>query len=74
MKKLYLLLAICCCATFVYGQRLEITVQLNVGVSRFGGASAEKSSFILVSDAANSGNYTNNPYGRKFGFNYGTGA
>jgi len=73
MKKLYLLLAVCGWTTLANAQKLEIAAQLNSGVSKFGGASAESSSFILVSDVANSGSYTNNPYGRRFGFNYGAG-
>jgi len=73
MKKLYLLLAVCGWATLANAQKLEIAAQLNTGISKFAGASAESSSFILVSDVANSSSYTNNPYGRRFGLNYGGG-
>ncbi|MBF9254413.1 outer membrane beta-barrel protein [Pontibacter sp. 172403-2] len=74
MKKLYLLVVICGWATLAQGQKLEITAQLHTGVSKFGGASAASSSFILVSDVAGSNSYTINPYGRGFGLNYGAGA
>lgn len=68
MKKCLLLLSLLHLAVAAVAQHTEIIGRAGVGLLRFGGASAEGTSFINYSDnfGAPSG-YTNNPYSSRFG-------
>lgn len=74
MKKIGQLILPFIFLTTSYGQSTEYSIHFNSGLSSFGGESATKSSFIIVSDLATVGNYTNNPYGTKKMLAYGLSA
>lgn len=71
MKKFTFLLLTFFLATTVSAQNTEYSIHLNSGLFSFGGESATRSSFIIVSDVATIDNYTNNPYGKEKTFSYG---
>lgn len=71
MKKVYLLVLGLCSTSLAFGQKMELGLQLNSGVSRFGGESAAKVSAILQSNSSSAGHYTNSPYGSRYSLNYG---
>ena len=61
------------CTTVAFGQKLEIGVQLNSGLSRFGGESAASTSRMYHMPQHGSA-YTSNPYGNKVAAVYGISA
>lgn len=56
-----------------YGQSTEYKIQVNTGLFKFSGESAEKTESINYNLDKEDG-YTNNPYGRKYGISYGVSA
>jgi hypothetical protein len=56
-----------------HAQSSELTVHVNSGLFSFGGASAEKHSFVSIGSSARPSGGTNNPYGRRSGGSYGIG-
>ncbi|QNF33307.1 hypothetical protein HUW51_11415 [Adhaeribacter swui] len=74
MRKYLFLIILFTSTSVAFGQSLEFSAQVNSGLSWFGGGSAASRSFIIVSDVANSANYTNHPYGKMPGVSYGVSA
>lgn len=58
---------------FSFGQKKQITFQVNSGLFTFGGKSVSSASFMNMSDVGNISDYTNNPYGNRSSFSYGVG-
>ncbi|WP_018477388.1 outer membrane beta-barrel protein [Pontibacter roseus] len=73
MKKLYLLMLGLCCGSIAYGQKVETSVFLNSGLSRFGGESADKTTSVSIYSSGTPTYYNNNPYGSRFALTYGGG-
>ncbi len=70
MKK-YLVIGVLLVASLqMFGQKSSVNVQLNSGMTRFYGESAEATEIINYNLEKEDG-YTNNPYGSKFGLSYG---
>lgn len=72
MKKTFLIVASILFGQLALAQHTELSMQLSSGLFSFGGASAAKSSHVLLSDTGGP-HRTNNPYGRQSGFSYGAG-
>ena len=58
---------------FSFGQKKQITFQVNSGLFSFGGKSASSTSFMNISDVGSIPDYTNSPYGKNSSFSYGFG-
>lgn len=71
MKKYFFLMVLFVSVSAAFGQSIEISAQVNSGLSWFGGESAASRSVIIVSDVVSQPNFTNNPYGNKPGTSYG---
>ncbi|MCC9137731.1 hypothetical protein ACFSKU_02520 [Pontibacter silvestris] len=71
MKQLSLVLLGMALSAFSFGQKLEVSVQVNGGLSRFGGVSASNSTVLQIysSNTQNSGAIS--PYGKRFKSSYG---
>jgi hypothetical protein len=70
-KKVLLLLCALFQISFCPAQTTDLALELNSGLFSFGGASAERTSFINLSDVANMSSAANNPYGRRSGTSFG---
>lgn len=71
MKKYTLLFFGTLAAHLGYGQQTEISAHLTSGAANFRGSSVAGSSFIVSSQTAGAGAYTNNAYGSRVTFSYG---
>lgn len=71
LKKNLLLLGGLTCATMSFAQHTEYAVQLNGGLMKFGGRSANKSTQMIHYTDHTYPNFTISPYGKKFGASYG---
>lgn len=70
MRSIFFLLFLLLLFTSSFGQKNEVSLNLNSGLFSFSGQSTASSSFINYNTQTNSG-YTNNPYGSKNGLCYG---
>ncbi|WP_299990580.1 hypothetical protein [uncultured Pontibacter sp.] len=66
MKKVYLLLLALGSATLSFGQKMEYSVHLNSGLSRFGGESAGSTTSMVINDTWGSSPMVINPYGSRY--------
>lgn len=70
MKSFSLVLLGVAFSTLSFGQKLEVSTQLNGGLSRFGGETATSSSKIYSYSTDTENSFTLSPYGKKYGFSY----
>ncbi|OOQ59268.1 outer membrane beta-barrel protein [Mucilaginibacter pedocola] len=74
MKKLLLSVVCLAIAVAASAQKLELTAGAYSGLFKYSGASSASSAMMLVSRGHFNSEYTNSPYGNKFGVGYGLSA
>jgi hypothetical protein len=70
-KHLLALTTLLFAASSLFAQQFELSVQANSGLFHFSGKSATATSQVMQY-GSNNDNYTNNPYGNRNGFSYGS--
>jgi hypothetical protein len=70
-KHLLALTTLLFAASSVFAQQFELSVQANSGLFHFSGKSVTATSYV-IQYGSNNQNYTNNPYGNRNGFSYGS--
>ncbi len=71
MKVILLTLSILFLSTRLFAQKIELSLQANLGLFHYSGNATTSTSFINSSGGTPPQGNTNNPYGNKNGFSYG---